>query len=62
MKKDKGILFEQYKLFVESAEKVSDRRQNSNNFYLTLNSVLVSFTGYLSTVPFSIWHIMIAIA
>ncbi len=62
MKKDKEILLEQYKLYVESAEKVSDRRQNSNNFYLTLNSVLISFAGYLSTLQFSIWHIMIAIA
>ena len=52
MRKDKEILL----------EKVSDRRQNSNNYYLTLNSVLISFAGYLSTLQFSIWHIMIAIA
>ena len=29
-------ILEQYKLYVESAEKVSDRRNNVNTFYLTL--------------------------
>lgn len=38
-------LFEQYKMYVESAEKISDRRQNANNFFLTLNTVLISVIG-----------------
>lgn len=37
--------FEQYKMYVESAEKISDRRQNANNFFLTLNTVLISVIG-----------------
>lgn len=38
-------LFEQYKLYVESAEKISDRRQNANNYFLTINTALISFLG-----------------
>lgn len=37
--------FEQYRMYVESAEKISDRRQNANNFFLTLNTVLISVIG-----------------
>ncbi|MAZ89606.1 MAG: hypothetical protein CL693_18385 [Cellvibrionaceae bacterium] len=42
-------LFEQYKLYVASAEKVSDRRQTSNSFFVTLNSVLVSMVAYMNS-------------
>ena len=37
--------FDQYKMYVESAEKISDRRQNANNFFLTINTVLISVFG-----------------
>lgn len=56
------IILEQYKLYVETAEKVSDRRQSSNNFFLTLNSVLLAFTGFLTGLSFAIWHIILAFA
>ena len=39
---DKTILLEQYKTFVESADKISDRRINVNTFFITLNSALVT--------------------
>lgn len=35
-------LLEQYKLFVETAQHTSDKRQNANNYLLTLNSSLVT--------------------
>ena len=60
--KEEDIILEQYKLYVETAEKVSDRRQSSNNFYLTLNSVLLAFTGFLTSLHLEYWHIIIAIA
>ncbi len=41
----KDHLFEQYKLFVESAEKISDRRQHANNYFITINATLISFIG-----------------
>jgi len=56
------IFFEQYKMYVDTAEKVSDRRQNANNFFLTLNSVLLTFTGYLTTLSFAFWNIILAVA
>jgi len=34
--------FDQYKMYVDSVEKISDRRQNANKFFLTINTVLIS--------------------
>lgn len=45
--KDKEILFEQYKLYVEGMEKVSDRRMVANNYFLTINTAIISLTGLL---------------
>lgn len=44
--------FEQYKMFVEGAEKISDRRQNANNYFITINAALVSFLGLSFQVKF----------
>jgi NhaP-type Na+/H+ or K+/H+ antiporter len=41
----KDHLFEQYKLYVESIEKTSDRRQHANNYFLTINTALISLIG-----------------
>jgi len=46
-KQNPSQLFEQYKLFVESAEKVSQRRDNANHFYLGLNALILSISSYL---------------
>lgn len=46
---DKQIYFEQYKIFVDSAEKVSDKRMSANNYFLTVNTALISLTGLLIT-------------
>ncbi len=35
-------LFEQYKLYVGSAEKISERRATANNYLLTVNAFLVT--------------------
>ncbi len=43
-------IFPQYKLYIESADKISFRRNNSNKFYLTLNSILFGLSAYLSTI------------
>ncbi|MBP7811823.1 MAG: hypothetical protein KA054_03205 [Candidatus Moranbacteria bacterium] len=40
-------LFEQYKLYIESAERISDRRQKANEFFLALNTAILSVTGFL---------------
>ncbi len=41
----KDHLFEQYKLYIESAEKLSDRRQHANTHFITINTALISFIG-----------------
>lgn len=41
----KEHLFEQYKLYVEGVEKTSDRRQHANNYFITINTALISLIG-----------------
>lgn len=43
----KNHLLSQYQLYIESVEKISDRRQNANNYFITINTVLISFLGIL---------------
>ena len=40
-------LFEQYKLYVEMADKISSRRQVANSFFLSINTGLVAIAGYI---------------
>jgi hypothetical protein len=56
-------LFEQYKMYVESADKISERRTAANNYLLTVNTGLVTLYG-LATQPAStiVWHITVPIA
>jgi hypothetical protein len=39
---------EQYKLYLEMADRISSRRQSANSFFLTLNTALVALVSYLS--------------
>jgi hypothetical protein len=53
-------LLEQYKLFVETSQHVSERRQQANNFLLTLNSSLVTlFVAFLSSFGHHRWNFFI---
>src|SRR4051812_21730182 len=38
-----------YKLYVEMADRVSQRRQAANSFYLSINTALTALAGYLVT-------------
>lgn len=42
-------LLEQYKIYINAAEKISDRRQKTNEFFLGLNTSLVAFLGFIAT-------------
>ena len=44
--KFKEHLLEQYKIYIESADKISDRRQKNNDFFLAINTALIAFLGY----------------
>jgi hypothetical protein len=39
-------VFEQYKIFVEMADRISARRSLANSFFLTLHTVLISVAGF----------------
>jgi hypothetical protein len=41
----KEHLFEQYKLYVDSMERISDRRQQANNYFIAINTMLTSLIG-----------------
>lgn len=38
--------FEQYKLYLKMADRISSRRQSANSFFVTVNTVLVTLAGY----------------
>jgi hypothetical protein len=42
--------FGQYKLYVQSAEKISDRRQIANSYFIAINSALISLIGLTSEI------------
>lgn len=48
----KEHLFDQYKLYIHSIEKTSDRRQKANSFFLTINTALISLIGIATQVEF----------
>lgn len=52
-----------YKLMVEMADRVSQRRQAANNFYLSINTVLVGGSSFLKTLaPNSVTLAILAVA
>ncbi|WP_084318880.1 RipA family octameric membrane protein [Deferrisoma camini] len=38
---------EQYKLYVEMADRISSRRQSANSFFLSVNTAVVALIGYV---------------
>jgi len=42
-------LLDQYKLYVEMADRISARRQSANSYFLTINTGLVGLIGYVTT-------------
>ncbi len=55
---DKNNLLEQYKTYVESADKISDRRINVNTFFITLSSALIT----VMTIFFSNTYLLLLLA
>jgi len=54
---------EQYKLYLEMADRISSRRQTANSYFLTLNTVLLSLVSYLSLgTEQKKWYWLVAIA
>jgi len=42
-------LLDQYKIYINATEKISDRRQKTNEFFLGLNTVLITLLGFVAT-------------
>jgi len=42
-------LFEQYRLYVDMADRISSRRQTANSYFLSINTALLGFVGYVGT-------------
>lgn len=42
-----SVLVDQYRLFVDSSEKLVARRQTVNNFFLSVNALLLSVVGFI---------------
>ena len=66
--KYKDHLLEQYKLYIEMADKISERRATANSFFLSLNSFLLTVLGILpqlksNIIEFTVlWIIIVSIA
>lgn len=55
-------LFEQYRIYVASAEKISERRVNANNYLLTVNAFLVTLYGVAAASKYRThWTILVPI-
>ena len=50
---DRNELFQQYKMFVDSAEKISERRNQLNTFFIALHSLLVSVLSLFNSEIFA---------
>ena len=56
-------LLQQYKIYLESAEHISARRQNANSFFVTINTAIIALVGYVSLGSSSIrFYWLIALA
>jgi hypothetical protein len=53
-----------YQLYVASAEKISDRRQSANSFFLSLDTAVVGLAGFLALEggAAALYHLLLAIA
>jgi hypothetical protein len=50
-KEERTLVMEQYKLYVEMMDKVSERRNQANSFFLTMNTALIiALSGIVSLV------------
>lgn len=50
-KKVDPVLFDQYKLMVDTASDVTKNRQNANTFYLTVNSLIIGAVSLVQNIP-----------
>ncbi len=54
-----NAILEQYKLYVEMADKVSERRNNVNSFFVALHTVLLGIVGINGFSVEKYWYIIV---
>ena len=54
-----NAIFEQYKLYVEMADKISERRNNVNTFFVALHTVLLGIVGVNGFSVQKYWYIIV---
>lgn len=52
---DKVLLLEQYKLYVEMTDRISQRRMNANTFFISVNTLLLTIVTILKSTLFLEW-------
>lgn len=45
---DRNQIMEIYKVYLHMADRISDRRQSANSYFLTINTVIVGLVSYMS--------------
>lgn len=55
-------LLDQYKLYVEMADRISQRRTTANSYFLSVNSAILAFVGYLTSKDSSEFLWLLAVA
>ncbi|NKI70234.1 hypothetical protein GN109_12475 [Collimonas pratensis] len=55
-------LLDQYKLYVEMADRISSRRAAANSYFLSINSAILGFVGYLTSKDSNDYLWLLAIA
>ncbi len=46
----RDLIFEQYKLYLEMADRISSRRSTANSFFLGINTAVVSLLGIVKSI------------
>lgn len=59
--KDNKNIFDIYKMYVETTQHISNCRQQSNNFYILLNSGIVAYNAHFASFFISMFGILINI-
>lgn len=53
-------VFEQYKLYIEMADRVSQRRMSANAFFTTVNTLLLTFAAFIGNKDL-LWTVFIGV-
>jgi len=55
---EKEMYFQQYKIYIEGIEKISDRRESANKYYWTINTGIILSIGYFLSLDLEFYDIV----